>query len=330
MKYLRFFLATILSFSVLFTIFYGRYKINDDGVDNTPVEYKGILTLWHVDSFEGGTGSRKQFLLKSARGYEKKREGILVMVISHTVESVKENVNNGVYPDMISYGVGIDINVFSELNVSRTVKGGKVGSKTYATAWCRGGYVLISNPKLVLEEHIVIDKLIVSQGEYTEPLTAFSLSGYVANETEVLRPMDAYVKFTGGKTPYLLGTQRDLSRLNARGMEYNATPLESYNDLYQYISITSSDQVKRYYAEEFIEYLVSDEVQKKLNGINMFSAFIQAEYDVAALKDMQSAKNLSTISAFTSPAILKELQQDSIKASLGDKDAINKIKKVLL
>lgn len=323
-------MAILMAFSVVFTAFYGRYKIGDDGVDNSRAEYKGILTLWHVDSFEGGTGSRKQFLLKSARGFEKVNQGVLVMVINHTAESVRENVKNGVYPDMISYGAGLDVNVYSEFDISKTVSGGMIGDKTYATAWCRGGYVLISNPKLVSEQKKDLENLVVSLGDYTQPLVAFALNGYTARHIEVMKPMDAYVRFTGGKTPYFLGTQRDVNRLNARGMEYKATPLEEYNDLYQYISITGVDELKRYYAEEFIRYIVSENVQRKLNGIGMLSAFCDAEYDVGTLRDMQSVKNFSTVSAFTPSAVLKEIQADSLVAAAGDTETLNKIKKMLL
>jgi hypothetical protein len=85
--------------------------------------------------------------------------------------------------------------------------------------------------------------------------------------------MDAYVKFVTGKVKWFLGTQRDVNRLETRGMSVKVTPLERFNDLYQYVSITSSDQIKRYYAEQFINYLVSEQVQKKLNEIGMLSCF---------------------------------------------------------
>ncbi len=329
MKVLRVTVAVILTFCILFTAFYGSGKIVDGGVDTTPSEYKGILTLWQVDTFEGGVGSRKQFLLKSARGFEKQNEGVLVMVINHTAKSVKENLDKGVFPDMISYGAGLDISGMSELNVTRGIDGGKVGGKVYATAWCRGGYVLIKNPKITVGTD-VIDNLIVSQSEFTQPLTAFNLSGYSVNTVEVLKPMDAYVKFTSGKVKYFLGTQRDLNRLNAREFEYEISPLDGYNDLFQYVSVTATDQTKRYYSEKFIEYLISDTVQSKLNTIGMFSPFIAVKYENAQLYAMQLANTGKTVSAFTAPEVLNEMQDLSLQATLGNKEALNKIKNLLL
>ena len=62
MKVLRLIIAGIIIFSVTFTSFYGKDKISDNGVKGEAPEYKGILTLWHVDSFEGGTGLRRKSL----------------------------------------------------------------------------------------------------------------------------------------------------------------------------------------------------------------------------------------------------------------------------
>jgi len=256
------------------------------------------------------------------------------MVINHTVQSVTDNLSKGVYPDMISYGLGLEINGLSELNVSKTTLGGKIGEKTYGAAWCRGGYVLISNPKLTegIEnlDTSVIDELIVSQGEYTEPLTAFLFSGYTAKSIEVLKPMDAYVKFTSGKVAYFLGTQRDVNRLNNRGMEYSAFPLDGYNDLYQYVSITGVDQVKRYYSEQFVEYLLSDDVQGKLKNIGMFSPYVKVDYDDETLQNMQNVESKNTLSVFTPPSLLKEMQTLSLSAAVGNKESLNKIKKIVL
>ena len=54
---------------VLFTAFWGAEKLTEKGLSGDSVEYKGIIKVWQIDSFEGGMGSRKQFLLKVARGF---------------------------------------------------------------------------------------------------------------------------------------------------------------------------------------------------------------------------------------------------------------------
>lgn len=329
MKVLRSLAAVTLVFAVLFTVFFGRYKIVESGVNTDRTEYKGVLTLWQIDSFEGGSGSRKQFLLKAARGFERKNSGVLIMVINQTADGAKACFDKGEYPDLISFGCGVDVSKYTKITPTKKVLGGLIGNDCYATAWCKGGYVLIFNKDLVDENSLngsEIDELLVSQGEFIQPLAALCFENITAKSIETLKPFDAYVKFTSGKVKYFLGTQRDIVRLNNRGMEYNALPLEKFCDLYQYISVTSTDALKNYYANLFVEYLVSDEVQKHLNDISMFSPFINVDYDSDALNKMQNAKTSVTISAFTNKAQLEEIKRLSALYIGGEKSMLNKIK----
>ena len=48
-----------------------------------------VLVMWHVDTFEGGTGSRQDFLMKTAVAFEKENGGVYVSVVKHSEESVK-------------------------------------------------------------------------------------------------------------------------------------------------------------------------------------------------------------------------------------------------
>ena len=330
MKVIRTITATFLIFCISFTFLFGAQKIGKKAQVGKSEEYKGIITLWHVDSFEGGLGSRKQFLLKTARTFEKQNKGVLIMVISHTPESVKESMDKGVYPDIISFGNGTEISNLTELNLSKTISGGFVGERLYATAWCRGGYVLIANPTLTDKIGERFDYLLVSEGQSTLPLVAFALEQMHADKIEVKKPMDAYVKFVSGKTPYFLGTQRDVNRLNNRGMEVITRPLSKYNDLYQYVAITSQDKEKMQYAEKFIEHLVSDSVQSELNQIGMLSCYLQVKNENQHLTNMQNVNGFKMISAFTPSVIISELQSFSDKFAVGDENSLNKIKKMLV
>ena len=290
-----------------------------------------IITLWQIDTFEGGVGSRKQFLLKAASMYEKNNDGVLIMVTNHTLEGAENNMKNGIFPDMISYGAGLDVKSFSEIKTKNVRSGGLVGNKCYATPWCKGGYVLISNPNLVTElKPNRIDKLLVSQSLYTQPLTALLLEGVTAHDVEIKKPMDAYVKFVIGKTPYMLGTQRDIHRLINRGFEFNAQPLYEFCDLNQYVSITTAEEIKRYYANDFINFLTSDVVQKKLTDIGMFSPYIEVGYSNQTLSIMQKINAFKTYSVFLQKHKLIEMQEISLSATAGDQSALNKIKNLLI
>lgn len=330
MKVIRITTAIFLLFCLGFTAFYGRQKISEGLTENAPAEYKGIITLWHVDSFEGGTGSRKQFLLSSARAFEKANKGVLVMVINKTEEGIRESFNKGVFPDLISYGIGIEVLSPQEIRTENKFVGGMVGAKTYAIPWCRGGYVLIANPKLVDEIGDELEELLISQGENTLPAVALCLENITAKKIEIKKPMDAYVKFVSGKTPYFLGTQRDVNRLNNRGMEVITRPLTAFNDLYQYVAVTAKDENKRFFAEQFINHLESEVVQKKLNQIGMLSVFFDGKNQNEHLEKMQRINDFKTISAFTSPSIIKELQSLSLNFASGEENSLNKIKNLLV
>ena len=316
-------------FCILFTCFYGVRKISAENVTTKSEEYQGVLSLWQIDSFEGGIGSRKQFLLKIARGFEKKHKGVLVMVTNITKDGAEENFKNGIYPDMISYGNGVDVKNFSEIKTEKTVKGGMIGDKIYATAWCRGGYVLISKGDSC-ENIEIIDELIVSKSEFTQPLTALYTEDIEVNKAEILPPMDAYVKFVSSKCKYLLGTQRDVNRLETRGMEVVTRPLKEYNDLYQYISITANEPVKKYYCEEYINYLLTESSQEELKKIGMMSCFYKIKHDNAHLQGIQNTESAYTISAFTSLLNLKEMQDLVMLAKGGNTQAKIKIKNMLI
>lgn len=330
MKILRFLSGGIIIFSILFTIFIGAQKISLGHDFGSSEEYKGILTMWQIDTFEGGIGSRKQFLMSKARGFERENQGVLLMVIDHTPESARESMDNGIFPDIISFGCGVEVKEVLKLNGVAETLGGKIGGETYATPWCRGGYTIIGNPKLTDRIGDQLEKVLVSQGEYTQPLTALYFSGISVEELVIKSPMDAYVEFVNGKTKYFLGTQRDINRLERRGVEVISRPLTAFNDLYQYACITSTDKLKRFYSEKFIKYLLSEKVQSTLNEIGMMSAFGQVKYDNEHVIAMQKIKNFKTISAFIDRAKLVDMQKLALKALQGEKDSIIKLKNMLV
>ena len=323
-------MGIFIIFSIFFTIFLGAKGISSQGETDNSSEYKGIITMWQIDIFEGGTGSRKQFLLEMARGFEKENQGVLVMVTDYTKEGAEENFAKGIYPDLISFGCGVDVDKPGEMRISRYTAGGMIGDKVYATAWCRGGYTLIANPKFVSETENLLSEVIISQADYTQPLIAMTEEGITAEKIRVLSPMDAYVDFCAGKAPYMIGTQRDIIRLSNRGMEVITRPLGKFNDLFQYVSVTAKDEQKRFYAEKFVEYLVSDTVQEKLGKIGMFSPYEKVVYENEHLSAMQDTDYIHTFSVFSSEAFYKEMQSLSLKAALGDADAAEKIKNMLL
>ena len=80
------------------------------------IDYMGILELWNVDTFEGGSVSRTAFLQKRAMEFEKQHTGTFIMVQSMTLEQVQLNIENGNLPDMISFGIGIGDEIINHLS----------------------------------------------------------------------------------------------------------------------------------------------------------------------------------------------------------------------
>lgn len=323
MKILRHIVSTVILACIIFTVAVGVKKISEGRAAAEQAQYKGVISVWQIDTFEGGKGSRRQFIDARAKEFGKANKGVLFIVSSETAESAEQKMSDGIYPDLISYGAGINIKNMLETKEYKDFPSGKIDGKTYALPWCRGGYVLIKNQNFK-EEGKNLSSLIVSQAFYTLPALSLAENGYTAQTIEIKSPTEAYSLFRAGKTAYMLGTQRDVERLNGKGMNLSYIALSGFNDLYQYFSVTALTEQKRYFAESFLEYLLSEEVAKQLNGISMFSPYYAVGYS-GDLEGLDEATYYKTVSAFTDSATLKNYQELSYRILRGEKDLQEKI-----
>lgn len=322
-------LALLCIISVCFTMFYGIDKIKSKS-NEQPLKYEGVLVIWQIDVFEGGYGSRKQFLLEVASEFEKQNSGVLVLCVSHTVESAKQSFLEGVYPDIISFGVGVEIENFIEIETDLEFNSSTLKNKTYALPWCRGNYYLLSHAENEIElEQENVEQVIVSQNTFTQPLTALSLEGYKLSKYESYSPLDAYVRFVADKKSILLGTQRDVVRLTNRGLDFNYKVLKEFSDLYQYVAITTKSEAMRYFAQKYLDILMSEKWQKKLENISMTSCFYKVENNIGGIKVMNDASPKFTLSPFTHPKVVTSMQELSSSAVLGDANATLKLKNMM-
>ncbi len=327
MKILRLIFCGLLTFCICFTCLYGYKKIPESNIKTTE-EYKGILTLWQVDTFEGGTSSRRQFLLGVARQYERLYPGVLVMVKRYTIDSYNNAVMQGETPDMLSFGAGIKIDGATELPVKDGLNGGLIGNKQYAVSWCRGGYVFIVNNTLCQSE--LPSQVTVSIGQYNQTEIALLESGKTFSNVQILPQEQAYMQFVTGKTPCLLGTQRDIYRLKNRDIPISVYPVEGYNDLFQYISVLTTDDKKYGYSVNFINLLLSEKIQTKLSSIGLLSVNTKVNYDDENMAKLQKISSFKTISAFCGKDYLINLNQLSNSALQGNAVSVDKIKKLLI
>lgn len=265
-----------------------------------PTEHERILTLWHVETFEGGVGSRGDFI--TGRAVEFGKKGRHVLVKTHTIESAKESLKKGEKPDLVSFGIGADFVVPMAKRVTLTVAGKKVKSRAFV--WAQGGYFLFRKSG----DETPIKTLTISDGGKNLPLGAANLTGVKYENIETVKSTDAYLKLISGNTDAMLGTQRDIRRFTVKNFAYTATPLEKYNDLYQYVAITTDDEDKLPTAKAFAEYLLSEKTAKKISSLYMIPRYFSLTD--SPLQSYDASKNEKTISPFISLLNLETLKED--------------------
>ena len=265
-----------------------------------PTEHERILTLWHVETFEGGVGSRGDFI--TGRAVEFGKKGRHVLVKTHTIESAKESLKKGEKPDLVSFGIGADFVVPMAKRVTLTVAGEKVKSRAFV--WAQGGYFLFRKSG----DETPIKTLTISDGGKNLPLGAANLTGVKYENIETVKSTDAYLKLISGNTDAMIGTQRDIRRFTVKNFAYIATPLEKYNDLYQYVAITTDDENKLPTAKAFAEYLLSEKTAKKISSLYMIPRYFSLTD--APLQSYDASKNEKTISPFISLLNLETLKED--------------------
>jgi len=70
------------------------------------ISYSGILELWNIDTFEGGSIGRTKWLEKRALEFEAKNKGLFIVINNLTLEQAKLNLEKGTVPNMVSFGIG--------------------------------------------------------------------------------------------------------------------------------------------------------------------------------------------------------------------------------
>lgn len=245
-----------------------------------------VLNIWQIDCFEGGKGSRASYLQSVGDDFYK-NNNCYITVTSLTSTAARENMKNGVVPDMISYGAGI-------YGIEGAIRG-----KTPYYCWCNGGYCFLTLEEGADFSDISKENTVINRG--TENLADACALMCGINGADADKPTGAYVKLINGKYKYLLGTQRDIFRLKTRGVAFKIKPVTEFNDLYQNISITTGDSKRAAQAEKFIKFLLgkSDGISKlgmTVDGVKLYedelSAMEGLSYDCTLKTPVsESAKN---------------------------------------
>ena len=321
-------IAFILSLvTVSFSCFYGNYKIGEKEY-STDKTNKTVITLWQVDAFEGGTGSRRSFLMKVARVFEKSNPNILISVAIRTPEGAITDIKNGQKPDMISFSCGMDLSGFKELdNITKTFNAGKIGGIQYAIAWAKSGYFLILKDG-VAESDLTKNDIIISEGDYTLARLAIYSSGFDFFDAETKTPIDAYHAFLTSNKKAMVGTIRDLVRISNYDGNFRSIFLSGFTDLFQYIAVFSTDKNKNLYSQKFIDFLTGDSVQKTLDEIKLFSPYVLVDGE-DEFYESQSKSVKYTLSAFTGQGGYQKIKS-AFNENLSKNELEIKIKNMLI
>ena len=294
-----FVLCALLVFITAFTPIVACKKTREtEEFPITTKKQKTILSLWEIDTFEGGFGSRADYLSNLLEKFIE--DGVFVMVTSYSLEGAKKKAEEGVFPDLVSFGIGADFIAEGAKELKKIdFSGGENAGGIYAYPWCSGGYFLISkNP---INKHI--DRLIVSKGEFNNPLVALYNSDFTAEEVVVRDTATAYSEYIGGGG-VLLGTQRDIRRLSVKNVAFTATALEEFCDLFQYVAVTAFDEEKFSYAKEVAEYIYEN-AGANISKIGMLPVGENSQEGALSVYDRSKTKY--TVSPFTSANLLSLL-----------------------
>lgn len=239
--------------------------------------YQGVITIWNVDTFEGGSQNKSTFLVDAATNFSKSHNGLYFLVKNVTPSEMLEGFLNNSFPDMISFGHGLGGAVKQYLTVlpdNYEVRKEIVDSATdngslLALGYLMGGYIFASTSeniqsagsgeneslmavatksgydKKVGKNTKHIASVVVGKNDYIQSTNVLKsvLNSEKLDIHESISMYDAYLDFVSYNAGVVLfGTHRDLYKLAGRvkvGKIENVKLdyLSGYTNLVQYIGI---------------------------------------------------------------------------------------------
>ena len=268
--------------------------------------YGGVVELWNVETFEGGSGSRTAWLTRQAAAFEREHEGLFVHVTTLSAEQAAQKLKEGERFDVLCFsGSGENyLPLLRQVNAavrSNVEASGTVGGVQYALPLYCGIYALFARQSQISpnaaaadalgfsytvrtgKHQYVLQPVVCGFTPYNSPLSALAAAGAKGNfaPNYSVTQYAAYQAFVEGKTAVaLLGTQRDLYRLSQRERQGRIEslaffPLCGYTDLVQYLSVHADAPAC---CDCFAEFMVSEKVQQSLADISLFSVLDEAIY----------------------------------------------------
>ena len=350
MKKVSFWTVLLAAFTIWLMVFSFPTLAKNLRIDRVMPFYMGnkpkepvMLTIWHIENFEGGKNSRGNWLSARAKEFESANSRFYISTKIMSPDQAKLIIETGgELPDMVSYGWGFfnDSSIFADMDsrsgiLDSIYASGFQASRLKAIPYSAGGYVMLYDEQACLLQGVenldlkdrnsflenikklkferktgknktaTVYSLIYGKDTNTSVQSAFNYvvpegidKNFISPFAGEIVPSLAFEKFANNEASLLIGTQRDFFRVankkNSGKMEsVRCVPLSGnngmYTDLIQYISIINENVAAE--AERFIDYLLSDKVQKKLNEVGLFSVLngCTGLYEEDELKALEAA-----------------------------------------
>ncbi|MGN0787752.1 MAG: hypothetical protein ACI4L6_01635 [Candidatus Onthoplasma sp.] len=292
MKFFKQHIKKILSVSLMlilcfYVAFFGIKKAIQHEIYKQPDKQTTIYEIWHIETFEGGSKSRIEYLKTIARKLEKSEPENLFMIRSISPENLETELSQST-PDIISFGYGVGKIVLPFLsdfencfNVrDELVESGMFSNKVYALPYIMSGYALITHGNLT-------NNFKCGTSPYCHPEKIYLENNFAVSTIET--PYEAYKHFVNDKTATLLGTNRDVYRVdklnNIGRLNCSITPCSTYTDLIQYIGICKPNETTK----NFVKCVFSNENQQNLTNFSLYSVNFGKIYQTGIYSDMEDA-----------------------------------------
>ncbi len=320
MKYfIKAFISIILIIACIFVPKKIYFSVNEDEMTNEMYRrreqyFHGTLEMWQIDCFEGGTGSRTNWLKNNTLNFEKKHNGVYVNVNSVSLEVANKLITSGQKkPDIISFGEGIILSAndlcLLDFNAENLIPCVKNVTCEFAVPWCMGAYFMFgdndvslwgNDGKTVTSKKAVKNIYSVGIGIQKNYSSKSALESYCSNDFSSKlallenTPSDIFFAYNySEKVNRFMGTQRDFFRFrnaeqkNAQ-RDKTVTLIPTYNDLFQFVSVfDSGDEKRNTMACSFVNYLLECDVQSQIAQTGLFPTVLNAQpyYEIPELQN---------------------------------------------
>ena len=299
-----------------------------------------VLSLVHVETFEGSLSSRAKYLEKQIALFNKTKKDVYITVKTLTPEELKTNFEKD-FCDIVSFGFGVGEFLKENLVELKNIKikkeflnSAKVDNKILAYPYSFGGYVAITRETNLSDKNI--GEITIKDKNKKEYSLGFAKNGFIniagaLTKNNISTPKNLfyennlstykmYENFLSNKFATLVGTTRDVVRCKDREIKGSLTSccykyLGGYTDLVQYMGITSTNLKKIAIAQEFLEFMIKEENQKSLNKVGLFSCVVDNIYTEGYLKEFEEvlSKDLVVPNAFLSTKEIENLKMEDFK-----------------